>query len=141
MPFVENALPVLEQAVEHVERAVPYIYTAAAGLAARRLYRDGLPVVTPQQGTSMPLRRGSRVRRTLYPVTPERSVRPRIETRTPPTFAPSMTPRTRFHHNLGVRPGSFGTKRTTHDISKTTTSTDKRIHVIRLVRIPWSSDN
>lgn len=50
----------------------------------------------------------------------------------------SATVRTRFYHNLGTRPGSFGTKRSTFNTGKTTGLFDKEIHSIPLVRIPFS---
>lgn len=128
--LVESLLPGLESSVQYISKAVPYIYTTAGAFAAKQLYND--------YGKSRTMPKYLRNRSSA------RAARRYAPYRQAPTMAPSTmthTRRTRFYHNLGTKPGSFATKRSTHEIPKNTNSSDKRIHSISLVRINWSDDD
>jgi hypothetical protein len=60
------------------------------------------------------------------------------------TSAPSRqtrTRRTRFRHNLGVRPGSFASKKVLRASTKKIGDAEKTLHVYEMVRIPFSDDD
>ena len=152
---MQAALPYLEEGVAAVERAVPYVYTAAAGLAGRQVYRDGLPIVTPEGESHRMaggLRRSSRVKRTLFPKSPSRKKKRVRRTR---TMAPSMGPThhatvdgtargfrtaltsSRYFYQLGRRPGRYATRRHTHSGSQT--QPDQATYWSRLIQIPHNA--
>lgn len=142
---MQAALPYLEGAVSTIERAVPYIYTSAAGVAARQLYRDGIPFVTPGTLDRMPRKsrkqRRTSARRSLrYSSTSTSSLRRRAASNTahvPPTSV--VANRGGYHRNLGRKPGSYQVRRHTFEGFKRDLK-DKVFFSTRLINIPWNED-
>lgn len=117
-----------------MEPAILTVGTLAYG--GYRIYKDGfLPkessgMYKRKRGSSSMMRRNVRTRRKAPTRAPYAAKSGR-------NFA-SATKKTAYYSNLGVKPGSHATKKHTRKTPVTNSAEDKKLHTIRLMKIPFS---